>query len=334
MTEEIFQRHWVVQEVSAATKNRVDIATVRETDQRHGAMPLNDLKVQCPSELAKWVFQTHTVDWHRDIHFKSVAVIQLMQRILVQDDPGKWARNPPRLILPNTVTQMKFGDPDPLPLSCLYHCYCSNQPFQHDLQRALVTENNAKLQLCCAGEFAQEHKRRELISSSYLVLALLSPQAMQGAALQADLQYALEQGKKVVVMHDGGMASSMFNDIVTVCPQKIVDLGLFSDLALEWHYEKACREVSVHLLWHKINALCGRADVFDKKQEQVKPKTNSVLIKLMHTIPGKEGTSHVPVRVPPKNNQTKNQVAPQLSSVAINFTASTPVDEALEELVL
>ena len=60
-----FLRFWIVEEVKSAEKNKVDILLVRETDSRHGALSLNTLQQQCPSELREPVFEAEVVDWHR-----------------------------------------------------------------------------------------------------------------------------------------------------------------------------------------------------------------------------------------------------------------------------
>lgn len=154
-----------------------------------------------------------------------------------------------------------------------------------------------------------EPEQHRLIADSFIFLALLSPEKMIDPSLQEDLAFALQHKKIVVVMHEGGLASSDFSEISELCPSDLVKLGLFSDLALEWHHDLDNREVSVQLIWHKINALC-------RGREHTTLETNAIPSK--H---GKDFSSTFSVRnaTPnetrsPKDGQekhTKNQVVPQ-----------------------
>ena len=56
-------RFWILEEVKSAVKNKVDILLVRETDSRHGALPLVTLEDLCPVAMRDRAFEAEVVDW-------------------------------------------------------------------------------------------------------------------------------------------------------------------------------------------------------------------------------------------------------------------------------
>ena len=49
--------------MKSAVKNKVDILLVRETDSRHGALPLVTLEDLCPVAMREPLFEAEVVDW-------------------------------------------------------------------------------------------------------------------------------------------------------------------------------------------------------------------------------------------------------------------------------
>ena len=68
MTKEVYERHWIVQELEAAIQNTQGLLLMRETDPRHGGMPLAAMKSQCPKHLALELFKRPVIDWWVPIH--------------------------------------------------------------------------------------------------------------------------------------------------------------------------------------------------------------------------------------------------------------------------
>ena len=66
LTETVFDRYWVLEEIASAVKNKVPLLLVRETDKRHGALSLESLQEAVSSKLLKKrLFKKEIVDWHR-----------------------------------------------------------------------------------------------------------------------------------------------------------------------------------------------------------------------------------------------------------------------------
>jgi hypothetical protein len=341
MTEGVYDRYWIMQEITTALKSSIDIVLMRETDHRHGALSLRELTEQCPSELQVRLFTNPVIDWHRDLHFKTVSILQLCQRILRQDDVGQWGRKIPELSIPKTITEIKFSDPETSG-SCTYHCYCSDSTFHSYLERSLVDENKVAVRISSADHNVGDDERRNLISNSHIYLALLSPERMQDHSLHADIKFALMKKKAVIVLHDGGLATADFDGIVKFCPPELVELGLFSNLALEWHSEKDAREVSVKLLWHKINSLCNISLDQSQLVMQSQLKINPFWATLANFVQGacRAGKDRGTLREPghaqfnvhgPKLGEakraTKSQVVPQREDTATKLKEGPPVTQ-------
>jgi hypothetical protein len=254
LTEEIFDRFWILQEMQTSVEHSIDICLVRETDSRHGALPLETLQSACPSQLRRSLFSQEVIDWHRDTHFKTVAIIKLTQRILMNDDAMKYEDAPPNIFLPRAISEMKFGSPVLLP-GCNFHCYATCPVFAVDLRRGME-KINVKVTIASMQDTDTVVSRQAAIKDSSMVLALLSPGSMASSKIQEDLVFAFKQGKPVVVLHDGGLAQSEFEDVLKACPPRLGKLGLMDDLAIEWHYEQESRKVSERLICHKIVQIC------------------------------------------------------------------------------
>ena len=126
---------------------------------------------------------------------------------------------------------------------------------------------------------------------------------MAAQVVQQDLLYALTQGKKVVVLHDGGIAQVDFDDILAVCPTELKELGLMDDLATEWHYEPAYRNVSIHLIWHRIACICSQENHHTATQEA---PTNTI----SRALPRKAKVSSRSSKVAPNVQQTAGSDVP------------------------
>lgn len=242
----------------------------------------------------------------------------LTQRILAHDDPGRWARQSPALFVPNTVTEMKFGDPKPS--VCDYHVFCSDYDIFWDLQRYLVDENGVAVKLQGAKDGTSQADKHSMLSKSDMFLAVLSPQTMANVDLQHDLEFAIEHGKKIIVLHDGGLAASDFDDIINACPTGRKMSVVFQHLALEWHWERHFSDVSKQLLWHKICTLSHNTDGEDAEEEIL--VTNSAISELMAAstqlklppISASSSTSDphlMQIRPTPEALTKRNQVIPQ-----------------------
>ena len=76
LTETVFDRYWVLEEIASAVKNKVPLLLVRETDTRHGGLPLETLEEAVPaSKMKKKLFKKEVVDWHRGRWRSSARII-------------------------------------------------------------------------------------------------------------------------------------------------------------------------------------------------------------------------------------------------------------------
>ena len=196
---------------------------------------------------------------HRDIHFKTQGILQIVQRVVVNDDQQLWRAAPPRLIMPGAITECNFGSPS-RPANCQYHAYVTSSGMRISLQLALH-KRGVEVLLASPEDKESEQSRQQKIHASSLVLALLSKDSIAGPVVLQDLQYAYEQKKEVVAFHDGGISNGdPFGSIMDACPDNLRQFGLFNELALEWHRQPVeYHNVSVCLVWELLSQSCQQA---------------------------------------------------------------------------
>ena len=302
LTDEIFDRFWVLTEIKAAIDNNVDICLVRETDARHGALTIGELRADCPEELRAAVFEKPAIDWFRDVHHKTVSILQLAQRIVVADDVRRWRDETPNLCLHSAISNMKFGDP---PLVDKYHCYVTRSK-EFVAMRKMLQAKGIKLDMVPAPS-EPANFREELILNSTIIVAMLTETAMKNPDVQHDLKFALNHNKPVIVVHVCGSDNHNFGTITACCPQQLQSLGLFKDLAIPWYagdggfhidnYEEH-RVVAVHRIWHKVAQLCkpGADSRYTSEPPSILNALTAPAVKSNAVVPFKEASSNPTAR--------------------------------------
>ena len=257
---------------------------------------------------------------HRDIHFKTQGILQIVQRVVVNDDQQLWRTAPPRLIMPGAITECNFGSPSRPPNS-QYHAFVTNSGMRMSLEWALH-KRHIDVFLASAEEKESEQSRQQKIQASSLVLALLSNDSIADPVVLQDLQYACEQKKEVVAFHDGGISNGdPFGSIMEACPDNLRHFGLFDELALEWHRQPAeYHNVSVCLVWELLSQSCQQAG--GSRVQPVMSKLGALLAK-KQSSKGKYASS--------------NQVVPAAAPAAKEHTraeSTMGVESTLQDLVV
>lgn len=252
LTKGVFESQWIHVELKAVCASRCNPILVRETEERHGAMPVSQLREFCDIEMKERLFSAKMIHWMREVQFKYVSVIQIVQRMLNTQDKWSWSYQRP-LYIPAMVTETKSGKL-PLPTGCDTHIsLIAGQAIIRSAQAALEQVITGISINVVAGWVDDD--TLEAINKSGVVVVLCSPAAMKEEAVQDGLAHAIQANKMVVLLHDrpaGCPPLSDFKHIIANCPSKILMTGVMDELAVEWHQDTAHRQTSIHLAWDRI----------------------------------------------------------------------------------
>jgi hypothetical protein len=264
MTKDVFKRQWIQAEAASAVASGVNPILVQETDPNHGAAALNDLLSNCRQDLKAVLFSDDVIEWRRELHFKHISLMKIVQRLLMRQNFKKY-KNPPQLYIEGEITMRSFGSPQLLP-GCSSHVYITESPQTTKVAnqlRLLVPD----LVVVTASDDGKKEERDKLIKESCSILVMMNPQLITQPRVLEDLITATDYGTKVIPVHNrtqtaqekGTTVALEFKAVHEACPEEVRNRkGIFDELNIDYYCDADYEEVSLALIWRRIAMICDK----------------------------------------------------------------------------
>jgi hypothetical protein len=179
---------------------------------------------------------------------RNVSMIKLVQRFLMNADRRKYL-HPPELIMPDDIVDKAFASPEP----GRTHAFFANTKDKHLV--ASIASFIPGISIASTIYLPPKSNSLEWRSSlegADKCVALVTPETMADVVMQQQIEAALDLSMDVVLIHDLRQPNN-FTDILTACPKRLRDKGIFNQLAVAL-YNGEYQHTSLKLLWQRLTS--------------------------------------------------------------------------------
>jgi hypothetical protein len=254
LTTGCLRRYFVRLEIETAAKFGVTTILVQETDDRHGHTEISVHRDDCPDSAREAIFDTahKQILWFRALHYKRVAIKQIVMRMIVD------AVELPKIYLPHEIERQVLQLPELEKCGCKFHfwlpdcdTWCSQ--LATCLQDVLP---GISIHRAPTGQFALHASKSSADNSpAQALLVPLNEKTLTDIGMLKDISAALATKQQMVLLHiqDRECGAVHFGRFFEICPNDIKDAGLFDELACPWffnepHLRVACQTVALKLV--------------------------------------------------------------------------------------
>jgi hypothetical protein len=187
-------------------------------------------------------------------------MIKLVQRFLMNADSRKYL-HPPELIMPGDIVDKAFASPEPGRI----HAFFANTKDRRLV--ASITTFIPGINIVSTTYLPPESDSREWQSSlegADKCVVLVTPETMADGIMQQQVEAALDLSMDVVLIHDLRQPNN-FTDILTACPKRLRDKGIFNQLAVAL-YSGEYQHTSLKLLWQRLSSRESGAAAAQKRE--------------------------------------------------------------------
>jgi hypothetical protein len=245
-----------VREISAAAAATKQICFVMEIDKRHGAVPLEIHRRDCPEKLRQLFDVNPIVPWFRAVQFQLLTLRLILQRVL-----GTLAGE---LYIPGHILHKMEPMLPPAP-PAVFHLHVScNNPGATEVAALLASEAERIGGAPLLTTDMPDHQHLAVRTLLYLSADLDD----SWPRLQVQVEDALRRGgpSSLLLLHEqrGGCGAAPFDAIIERTPERLKELGVFRTTALPLTESPAvrvdgtmmdeCITVSLRLA---LQVLCG-----------------------------------------------------------------------------
>ena len=214
-----------LRELRAATRVGKPICWVAETDPRHGGVPLEVHRRDCPADLRDLLAEHPLIPWFRAAAFQQISLRQILQRVLGHMTGevyilGEVLREPWRLMPP----------PEP----ATYHLYILAGNHGAAEAAALLATEASRAGGCALQTTSQPELRADAMCT---LLYLNDGTAASWVTIQEEVEAALLADQPLLLLHEcrNARGAVSFDAIIERTPLRLRQLGVFNTAAQPLH---------------------------------------------------------------------------------------------------